>query len=98
MTIRHLVMFRWKPESTQEQIDAMTADLAHMPEWVPSIRAYDFGPDVLGTEGNFDFAISALFDDEAGYRAYADDPQHKQFIVERIRPLIAERSAIQVGF
>ena len=98
MTVRHLVMFRWKPETTQEQIDAMTTDLANMPTWVPTIRSYDFGHDVIKAEGNFDFAIVAGFDDEAGYRAYADDEKHKEFIVTRIRPLIAERSAIQVGF
>lgn len=98
MTVRHLVMFRWKPEATAEQIDALATDLAQMPEWVPSIRSYDFGPDVIGAEGNFDFAIVAGFDDEAGYRAYADDEKHKAFIVERIRPLVGERAALQVGF
>ncbi|CAN5357513.1 Dabb family protein [soil metagenome] len=98
MTVRHLVMFRWKPETTQDQIDALTADLAGMPDMVPSIVSYDFGPDVIGAEGNFDFAIVAGFDDETGYRAYATDEGHVAFAAERIRPLVSERAALQVGF
>lgn len=98
MTVRHIVMFRWNPETTPEQIDALTRDLAGMPAMVPTIRSYQFGPDVVGGEGSYDFAILAGFDDEAGYRAYADDEGHKQFAAERIRPLVADRAALQVGF
>lgn len=98
MTVRHLVMFRWNPETTPEQVEALMADLAAMPSMVPSIRSYQFGPDVTGAEGNYNFAIVAGFDDEAGYRAYADDDQHKQFVAERIRPLVSDRAALQVGF
>ena len=45
--------------------------------------------------GNFDLAVVADFDDEAGYRVYATNPEHLTVIAERIRPILADRAAVQ---
>lgn len=98
MTVRHIVQFRWKPETTAAQIAELEEGLRGLPALLPSIRTYDFGRDLGLGAGNLDFAIVATFDDEAGYREYAEHPDHQAFIVNRIRPLISERAAVQVGF
>ena len=47
------------------------------------------------TSGNFDLAVVADCDDVAGYRAYATHPAHLAVIAERIRPILADRAAVQ---
>ncbi len=47
-------------------------------------------------DGNWDFAVVADFDDEEGWRTYTADATHQQIIAERIRPIVAERAAVQL--
>ena len=94
--ITHTVMFRWKPETAAENVRAMEAALATMPELVPSINTYVFGAD-LGADGpaNFDFGIVATFATIEDWRDYDTHPEHNRLRVEVIRPWIAERAAVQ---
>lgn len=96
--IRHTVLFRWKPEATEEDRKQVATELAKLPSMVPSIRAFASGADVGLVEGNFDFAVTADFDDVAGYFAYRDDPGHRDIIARYILPLAAQRAAIQFEF
>ncbi len=62
---------------------------------MPQIRAYRYGADAKVSEGNFDFAIVADFDDVESFRAYVVHPAHQRLVAEAIRPLVAERAAVQ---
>ena len=81
--IRHVVMFRWTPEATQEQKQRVTTELARLPALVPSLRAYRLGADLGLNPGNFDYAVTADFDDADGYLAYRDHPEHRAIVTER---------------
>ena len=94
--IRHVVVFRWKPEATAEQRALVATELARLPAVVGSIRSFTTGPDAGINQGNADFAVTADFDDEAGYLAYRDDPTHRAIIAEYITPITAERTAVQL--
>lgn len=96
--IRHSVLFKWKPEATQEQLQQAAVELAKLPSIVPSVRAFASGPDAGLNQGNFDFAVAADFDDEAGYLAYRDDPGHRDIVQRYITPILAERAAVQFEF
>ena len=96
--IRHLVLFRFKETTTPDDVTHLAATISKLPEMIPEIRRYSFGPDTTGDDGNWDFAVSAEFDDVAGYEAYRDHDGHREIIVGTIRPLIAERAALQVGW
>jgi hypothetical protein len=96
--IRHTVVFKWKPEATEEHKQQVAAEVAKLPSMVPSIRAFVSGPDAGLNQGNFEFAVSADFDDEAGYLAYRDDPGHRDIIQRYIHPILAERAAVQFEF
>jgi len=93
--LRHIVLLRWKTGTTPAQLEALTRAIATLPAQIPELRAYRFGADARLVEGNFDFAIVADFDDEAGFRGYASHPAHQRFIAEHTRPLVAERAAVQ---
>jgi len=94
--ITHVVTFRWKPETTPEQVAAIAAGLATMPDLVPSIKTYQFGSDE-GANGaaNMDFAVVATFDTIEDWRAYDQHPEHDRVRAEIIRPWIAERASVQ---
>lgn len=96
--IRHMVMFRFKDTTTPADVARIEAAIGELPGMIPEIRSYRFGPNVTDDPGNFDFAVSAEFDDLAGYQAYRDHEGHQKIITEVIRPLIAERAAIQVSW
>jgi hypothetical protein len=96
--IRHTVVFRWKAEATAQDREQVANEVAKLPSMVPSIRAFASGADVGFAEGNFDFAVTADFDDEAGFFAYRDDPGHREIIQRYIVPLAAQRVAVQFEF
>ncbi|HEY0388891.1 MAG TPA: Dabb family protein [Gaiellales bacterium] len=93
--LRHIAVFRWKAGTTDEQVAAIEQALGALREGLPTLRAYAFGRD-LGLRGNADFAVVADFDDEQGWRAYADDPEHRRVIEELIAPVTDDRSAVQI--
>ena len=96
--IRHMVLFRWIPEATQEQRQRVVTELGRLSALLPTLRAYRIGPDLGLVEGNFDFAVAADFDDLDGYLAYRDNPAHRAVIAEFIRPIAAQRAAAQYEF
>jgi hypothetical protein len=92
---RHVVMMRFTPESTPAQLAAMQARLLQLPGQIPEIRNYVIGDDARINDGNFDFVIVADFDNVDDYLVYRDHPDHQAVITESIRPLLAERVAVQ---
>ncbi|MFT3851514.1 MAG: Dabb family protein [Ilumatobacteraceae bacterium] len=93
--LRHVVLLKFVPEATAEQRQAVVDGLATLPAQIPELRSYVFGADVGISDGNFDLAVVADCDDADGYRAYATHPAHVAVIAERIRPILAERAAVQ---
>lgn len=94
--IRHCVMFRWADGITEEQLRSIREGLAALSARLDVIEAYTFGPDAALNDGTWDFGIVADFADRAAYIAYRDDPGHQQLIVDTIRPVVAERAAVQL--
>jgi hypothetical protein len=92
---RHVVMFRWAPETDDAARARVRDGLAGLPAVIPAIRAYHFGADAGLAEGNWDFVVVADFDDEAGYFQYRDHEAHHRVIVDAISPTIAARAAVQ---
>lgn len=92
---RHVVLLRWIPEATEEQRSRVESGLLELPGLIPEIRDYKFGADVRVSEGNFDLAVVADFDDVDAYYVYRDHPDHLAVINERIRPILAARAAVQ---
>ena len=95
---RHVVLLRWTPEATTADQEALAEALGRLPDAIPAIRAYRFGPDAGLSGENFDFAVVADFADAEGYELYRDHPAHRAVIAERIRPIVAERVAVQFPF
>jgi hypothetical protein len=96
--IRHCVMFRWKPEAPATIVATVSDALAKLPDLIPGIVAYSFGPDIGVNQGNDDFVVVADFATVDDYVVYRDHPEHKKAVTELIAPNIAERHAVQFEF
>ena len=88
-------MFRWAAGTTPDQVQAVQQALAALPAAIPELRDYRTGPDVGLGAGNWDYVVVADFDDADGWRAYVAHPAHQEVIAELIRPVVAERAAVQ---
>jgi hypothetical protein len=93
--IRHVVVFRWHPDATEEQKRTLKDRLTELPGRIPEIDAYAVGGDAGINPGNFDFAVVADFADREAYAVYRDHPVHRAVIDECVKPIVAERAAVQ---
>jgi hypothetical protein len=88
-------MVRLTQDMTDAQKEDLRAGLGRLPEVIPEIRSFRFGEDAGLNEGNFDFVVTADFDDADGYLAYRDHPDHKQLVAELMGPFVTKRAAVQ---
>ena len=92
---RHVVLFTWTQDATQEQKEALHSGLAKMPAAIGTIRAYAFGPDAGLNPANRDYVVVADFDDKDGYLTDRDHPVHRDLVNRLVTPIVAERAGIQ---
>lgn len=95
MTVRHVVLMAWTEGATAAQRAAVAPALRELPALVPSLRSYWVGDDAGLADGNWDLAVVADFYDEAGWREYLSHPAHVRVLDELVRPILANRAAVQ---
>lgn len=97
MAVLHMAMFRWYDGVTDQQIDALSRDLATMPERIDGVRSYRFGPDLGLRDGNFDFGVVAELDGPDDVDRYLDHPLHLELVANHIVHMVAIRRAVQIS-
>lgn len=95
MTVRHVSLLRFADDVSDDAVAAIEAALGGLPARLPQLRDYRYGRDLGLTEGGYDFAVVAEFDDVDGYAAYRDDPEHRRILAELVRPVITDRAVVQ---
>jgi hypothetical protein len=93
--LRHTVLIRFKPETTEEQIQAVLDGLGTMPEKIGLIRRYEFGRDLGIMEGNPHLALVADFDSADDWKAYQDHPDHQALVRGTISPILESMTRVQ---
>jgi hypothetical protein len=95
--IRHIVVFFWLPEATDDAKRQASAEIAKLPGQMTGLLSYQFGVDAGLNQGNADFAIVADFEDTDAYLAYRDHPAHLDVITRFMRPITKQRVAVQLA-
>ena len=93
--IRHIALFRLKEDAPKEAKASLEEGLFLLAQTISEIERYEYGADLGLREGNYDFAVVADFADAAAFRIYAEHPDHKAFIADRLTPVAAERASLQ---
>jgi hypothetical protein len=93
--LRHTVLLRFKPGTTDDQVQAVLDGLATMPGKMDFIRRYEFGRDVGIMEGNPHVALVADFDSAEDWRRYQDQPDHQRLVKDVIGPILESMTRVQ---
>jgi len=92
--VRHIVLLKWKPETTPEQIQASADGFAGLRASISVVRNMHFGPDLGLMDGTFDYAMVADFDSPEDWHAYRDHPDHIAF-AQKFAHLAADAARVQ---
>jgi hypothetical protein len=80
--LRHVVLFKFKPEATKEQIDQIVAGFQALPKKIDGITAFEWGtnnsPEGLAEGFTHCFVVS--FKDAKSRDAYLPHQAHKEFV------------------
>ena len=90
--IRSILLIKFTPEATDEQIEAFGRALAAVP--FEGRRHFEFHRDIRLTDDAMDAAVIADFDDEQTYRAWVADPGHHEVRSRYLDPIRAQRDRI----
>ena len=93
--LTHIVCWKYKPDTSEEQMADHIARLRALPSVIPNIISFSVGRDILHLERSFDTGLVAVYPDRAALDFYTDHPQHQE--VAALGKLIAER-VVSVDF
>lgn len=80
--LRHIVLFRWNPDTPPGTIAEIEAALCALPATIPQIAGFEWGTDisVQGLSQGFTHCFIVSFDSEADRDVYATHPDHMAFL------------------
>ena len=82
--VKHIVMFDFKDENREENLERAKIMLEALVEKIPSLKAMEVGINFSQEERAMDLSLYSTFDDQAGLEAYAIHPAHLE-VVEFIK-------------
>lgn len=79
--LRHAVFFKFKPTSSQADVDRVVQAFRELPGKIGEIREFQLGESIAesGRNDGFTHCFLLSFADEAGRAAYLPHPDHKAF-------------------
>jgi len=75
--LTHIVVWKYKPEVSEEQRREHVERLRRLDGLIPEIRGFAVGRDVLGLPRSYHTGLVATFQDRAGLEAYDAHPEHQ---------------------
>ena len=75
--LTHIVVWKYKPEVSEEQRREHVERLRRLEGLIPEIRSFAVGRDVLKLPRSYHTGLVATFDDRAGLEAYDAHPEHQ---------------------
>ena len=91
--LHHIVLFKFKPDTRDEQIAALEKQLDALPEQIVEIQLYEFGRDVVCSDRSYDFALVSGFANLAALQRYQVHPAHQE-VIAHIREICADVRAV----
>ena len=80
--LRHVVLFKFKEDATEEQIREVEEEFAALPEKIDAIEAFEWGtdnsPEMLSK--GFTHCFLVTFRDEEGREEYLPHDDHQAFV------------------
>ena len=74
--IKHVVMFKFKPEAAADERRDAINDLGQLPNKIAIIRQFEIGEDVLHSPRSWGLSLVSTFDDLDALQTYLDHDDH----------------------
>lgn len=93
--LTHIVCWKYKAETTEEQRAEHIAKLNNLPNVIPNILSFSVGRDILHLDRSFDTGLVATYPDAEALDFYTVHPDHQE--VAKLGKQIAEK-VVSVDF
>lgn len=94
--IQHIVLVKWKPGTTEEQIRDAVRQGRDVPNEIPGVERLTLGRNRVNSDHGFTHALIVTLRDEQALTRYIEHPLRKQFIRDHLEPLEEQRIEIDV--
>ena len=91
--IKHIVMWKFRDEVSEETKAEMKQKLEALKGVVPSLIDIEVGMDTVGSDASKDMVLYSEFNSMADLKAYAEHPEHL-CVVDFVKPLVCERHVV----
>jgi len=89
----HIVMFRFKDENKDGNIEKVKSMLLALPEKIESLKSMEVGVDFLHSERSMDLVLTSTFDNRDGLESYRVHPAHQE-VVSFIKEVTVESRVV----
>lgn len=90
--IRHMVLFRFRADATDEDREAVLAGLAELPSRFPAMRRFGLGINISRRDQTFSHVMTVEFDDRDQLEGYLDSSLHEDFVANTFKPGVEQRA------
>ena len=94
--IQHIVIVKWKPGTTEEQVLEACGNASHMPNEIDGVQRITVGRNRAESEHGFTHALIVQLADETALARYLDHPVRKRYLAEQLEPIEDQRIEIDV--
>ena len=91
--LNHIVLMKFKPDTSEEDVDRLAAMLDALPDTIIEIQTYEFGRDIARSERSYDFALVSGFANMEAMQRYQVHPDHQK-VVAHIRAICDDIRAV----
>jgi heme-degrading monooxygenase HmoA len=92
--IKHMVLFRFRPEVPAQTRDTLLREYVGFPQIHPTMRNFTLGRNISQRDQSYEYAFTVEFDSEADLKDYLNSREHEAHVIERFRPLIEARAIV----
>lgn len=93
--VRHIALFRWK-EGARPDPETIARELTAIAEGTNALH-FEACPALGLGHPTYDFAVVADFATAEDYLAYREEPRHRSYVNDVLRPAAAEVAAMQIA-
>jgi hypothetical protein len=93
--VRHIALFRWK-EGARPDPETIARELTAIAEGTNALH-FEAGPALGLGHPTYDFAVVADFATAEDYLAYREEPSHRSYVNDVLRPAAADVASMQIA-
>ena len=94
--IQHIVLLKWKPGTTDAQIDAAFGEAQQLVDGIESVERVSLGRNRGEDDHGFTHALTVKLSDDDALTAYLHHPARERYVREVLGPIEEERIEIDV--